>query len=92
MSAWGIVQALLLTGVLVASTLVAWRHLHPGSLRRSRRRLALALLAASRPRAVQRLGRWLAPRPPALASDCGRCPSGGCGAANTQPTHRSLSG
>jgi hypothetical protein len=62
MNAWPVIETLLLALVFFASLLVAWRAVHPDSLRRARTDLALALLAPSRPRWVRRLGRLVALR------------------------------
>jgi hypothetical protein len=87
MSAWFVIETLLLALVFFASLLVVWRTVHPDSLRRARTDLALALLAPSRPGWVRRLGRWIAPRPrlgdAAQGKACGGCKGdgskGGCG-------------
>lgn len=87
MSAGLLFETLLLALVFFASLLVVWRAVHPGSLRRARTDLALALLAPARPAWIKRIGRWIAPRPRAGISGpgagCGGCggdsSKGGCG-------------
>lgn len=87
MTPWFVIETMLLALLFFASLLIAWRTLHPDSLRRARTDLALALLAPARPAWIKRLGRWVAPRPragiPGSGAGCGGCgdgaPKDGCG-------------
>lgn len=93
MSAFEIVQAVVLTLVLLASLLAAFRKLLPRTAKRVQARLSSALDRPGRKRVVQRLGRWLQPAE-AKSGGCGSgdgCSScGGCAPApetQAQPLH-----
>jgi hypothetical protein len=78
MSAWDLLETLVLALAVFASLLVVWRAVHPDSLRRARADLALAWLAPGRARWVKALGRRIAPKP--RVADAGRRSAcGGCG-------------
>jgi hypothetical protein len=81
MSAWTLIETLLLALLFFASLLVVWRVLHPDSLRRARTDLALSLLAPTCPTWVKRVGRWVAPRPRPGGQGPG---CGGCGGGSTK--------
>lgn len=86
MNVWILIETLLLALFFFASLLVAWRAVHPDSLRRAHTDLALTLLAPNRARWVKRLGRRIAPRPrlgdAGEGKACGGCKGdgskGGC--------------
>lgn len=70
MSTFAIAQAVVLTLVLLASLLAAWRKLLPTTAKRVQSRLSAALDRPGRAVLVRRLGRWLQPA---------EAKSGGCG-------------
>jgi len=72
-SAFAVVQAVVLTLVLLASLLAAFRKLLPQTAKRAQARLSSALDRPGRAAAMRHLGRWLQP---ALAK------SGGCGSGD----------
>lgn len=82
MSAFAIVQALVLAGVLVTSAWVAFRKLMPATSKRLLARLSAALESPQRGALAHRLARWLRPTE-AKAGVCGSgdgCNAcGGCG-------------
>jgi hypothetical protein len=93
MNAFAVAQAVVLTLVLLASLLAAFRKLLPKTAKRAQARLSSALDRPGRKGAVQRLGRWLQPAE-AKNGGCGSgdgCSScGGCAptpATQAQPLH-----
>jgi len=87
-SAFAIVQAVVLMLVLLASLLAAFRKLLPQTAKRAQARLSSALDRPGRREAVRRFGRWLQPAE-AKSGGCGSgdgCSScGGCAPAPTTP-------
>ena len=73
MSAFAIVQAVVLTLVLLASVLAAFRKLLPQTAKRTQARVSAALDRPGHAAAVRRLGGWLQP---------GQAKSGGCGSGD----------
>jgi hypothetical protein len=72
-SAFAIVQAVVLALALLASLLAAFRKLLPRTARRVQAQLSAALERPGRAAAVRRLGRWLQPA---------EAKSGGCGSGD----------
>jgi hypothetical protein len=87
-SAFAIVQAVVLALALLASLLAAFRKLLPRTARRVQAQLSAALERPGRAAAVRRLGRWLQPAE-AKSGGCGSgdgCSScGGCAPAPAEP-------
>jgi hypothetical protein len=73
MNGFAIVQAAVLTLVLLASLLAAFRKLLPQTARRVQARLSAALERPGRAAPMRRLGRWLQPA---------EAKSGGCGSGD----------
>lgn len=82
MSAWSVLEPLLVLLIVAACMLQALRRLAPAACRRARIACALALLRSGRLPLLQQLGRRLAPAPafaPAGAQRSPACaPCGGC--------------
>jgi hypothetical protein len=72
-SAFAIMQAVLLTLVLLASLLAAFRKLLPQTAKRVQARLSAALEQPGRAARIRRLGRWLQPA---------EAKTGGCGSGD----------
>jgi len=72
-SAFAIMQAVVLTLALLASLLAAFRKLLPRAAKRVQARLSAALERPGRAGTLRRLGRWLQP---------GEAKSGGCGSGD----------
>jgi hypothetical protein len=83
-SAFAVVQTVVLAGVLVASAWVAFRKLMPATSKRLLARLSAALESPQRGPFAHRLAHWLQPAE-AKAGSCGSgdgCSAcGGCGSA-----------
>ena len=73
MSAFDLVQAVVLTLVLLASLLAAFRKLLPQTARRVQARMSAAWDRPGRTSPVRRVGRWLQPA---------QAKSGGCGSGD----------
>jgi hypothetical protein len=73
MNAFAVAQAVVLTLVLLASLLAAFRKLLPQTAKRVQARVSAALDRPGRAATVRRLGRWLQP---------GEAKSGGCGSGD----------
>ncbi|MGA0587513.1 DUF6587 family protein [Dyella sp. KRB-257] len=84
MSAFAVVQTVVLAGVLAASAWVAFRKLMPATSKRLLARLCAALESPQRGPVAHRLARWLRPaeaRAGACGSGDGCDACGGCGSA-----------
>lgn len=74
------VQYVLVGLAVLASAVFVLRRQFPGAVRRLRTAVALPLLQPASPFWLRRLGRRIAPPPPARGDACGGCgPGGGCG-------------
>ena len=68
-----LLQYALVVLIVAASLVVVMRKQFPGATRRLRIAMALPMLRAHSPRALRKIGRWIAPEPAAGGKDCGGC-------------------